>query len=88
MPDHETHRAIQKIFLGEAFGDVDDFMDEPYRWRDAKGNMLKGRHRIYRHDVVTPGVVLMRELMKSGDVEKAVKKGLAATVHLVSDALF
>jgi len=87
MPDHETHRAIQKIFLGEAFGDVDDFMDEPYRWRDAKGNMLKGRHRIYRHDVVTPGVVIMRELMKSGDVEKAVKKGLAATLHLAADTL-
>jgi hypothetical protein len=87
MPDHKTHRAVQKIFLGESFGDVDDFMDEPYRWRDGQGRMLKGRHRIYRHDALTPGMVLVRELLKSGDIEKAVKKGLAATLHLAADAL-
>jgi hypothetical protein len=87
MPDHRTHRLISKILLGEEYQDINEFLDEPYRWRDSKGNMLKGRHRVYRHDALTPAVVFMRELAKSGDAEKALKKSLAATIHIASDRL-
>lgn len=87
MPDHRTHRTLQKLLLGEVHVDVDRWMDEPYRWRDSKGNMLRGRHRIYRHNALTPSVVFVRELLKSGDAEKALRKGLAATLHLAADRL-
>ena len=87
MPDHKTHHALEKLLLGQTFPDVDAYIDEPYRWRDSKGRMLKGRHRIYRHDALTPGVVFMREIVKSGDAGKALKKGLAATLHLAADRL-
>jgi hypothetical protein len=87
MPDHRTHRAICRLLLAEAHPDIDAFLDEPYRWRDSKGNMLKGRHRIYRHDALTPAVVFMRELLRSGDSSKALKKSLAAVIHIASDKL-
>jgi len=87
MPDHKTHHALEKLLLGQTFPDVDVFLDEPYRWRDSKGRMLKARHRIYRHSALTPGVVFVRELLKSGDAEKALRKGLAATLHLAADKL-
>jgi hypothetical protein len=87
MPEHSVHRAISKLLLGEAFPDVDNFLDEPYRWHDSKGRMLKARHRIYRHSPLTPGVVFMRELLRSGDSSKALKKSLAAVIHIASDKL-
>ena len=87
MPDHKTHRAIAKLLLGEAFPDVDRFLDEPYRWRDSKGRMLRGRHRIYRHNAMTPSVVFVRELLKSGDSALALKKAVAATIHITADVL-
>lgn len=87
MPDHKTHHAIEKLLLGETFPDVDAYIDEPYRWLDSKGRMLKGRHRIYRHNALTPGVVFVRELAKSGNAERALKKGLVATLHLAADKL-
>ncbi len=87
MPDHRTHRALQKLLLGEVHADVDQWIDEPYRWRDSKGRMLKGRHRKYRHNALTPSVVFVRELLKSGDSEKALKKSLAAAIHIAADRL-
>jgi len=43
MPDHRTHRRIDKAFLGKEYPDVHKWMDEPYKW-------LGPRHRILRHD--------------------------------------
>jgi len=87
MPDHKTHRAIVKLLLGEVFPDVDRWIDAPYRWRDSKGRMLRGRHRIYRHNPTTPGMVFAREIVKSGDAAKALKKAIAATIHIAADNL-
>jgi len=87
MPSHKVHRAICRALLGEEFQDVNAFLDEPYRWRDNKGRMLKGRHRVYRHDALTPSMVFVRELLKSGDAEKALKKSLASAIHIASDRL-
>jgi len=87
MPEHSVHEAIDQLLLGKKYRDVHDFLDEPYGWRDSKGRMLKGRHRIYRHGTLAPGVVFMRELLKSGDAEKALRKGLAATLHIAADKL-
>ena len=87
MPDHKTHHAISKLLLKQAYPDVDAWIDEPYRWRDSNGRMLKARHRIYRHSPLTPSVVFMRELLRSGDSSKALKKSLAAVIHIASDKL-
>lgn len=81
MPDHRTHHAIAKLLLGKAYPDVDAWMDEPYKW-------LGARHRILRHNALTtPSVVFMRELLKSGDAEKALKKAAAALIHIAADKL-
>jgi hypothetical protein len=56
------------------------WVDEPYKY-------LGSRHRVLRHDALTPAVVFMRELAKSGDAEKALKKSLAALIHISADKL-
>lgn len=80
MPSHKFHEALNQLFLGETGADVHDWIDEPVKW-------LGPSHRILRHNALVPGVVLISELMASGNAEKALKKGLAATLHLAADEL-
>jgi len=80
MPDHKTHHKLSQALLGKAYPDVDRWIDEPYKY-------LGSRHRVLRHDALTPAVVFMRELAKSGDAEKALKKSLAALIHISADKL-
>jgi len=73
--------------LGKKYPDVHDFLDAPYFWKDSRGRMLKGRHRVLRHNALTPSVVFVRELAKSGDAGKALKKAVAASIHITADML-
>jgi hypothetical protein len=80
MPTHKVHELIDKLVLGERYPDTHDWIDEPVKW-------LGARHRVQRHNATVPAVIFIRELMASGDAEKALKKGLSATLHLAADEL-
>ena len=46
MPDHRTHRFIDRIFLGREREDVHSWMDAPYK-------QLGPKHRVLRHDPIS-----------------------------------
>lgn len=67
---HEDHRAICKAILGQAFPEVDRWMDQP-AYRCGPG------HRRYRHDA--RAVVLMA--LRHQDP----RAGVAALLHIAAD---
>ena len=67
---HKDHRAICKLVLGQAFPNVDRWMDRP-AYRRGPG------HRKYRHDA--RAVVLMA--LREGDP----RAGVAALLHIAAD---
>lgn len=72
MPSHEVHRRVTRLLLGREYQDVHSFKDRPVV-------VLKGRHRVLRHDPLTN----LRLAAETGDPGAF----LAGTLHDVTDAV-
>jgi len=74
MPSRRVHNLLNKLILGKSYNDVNRFIDLPYLW-------LRGKHRIYFHDLkTTPALIALLK----GDP----KAGLAAIIHILADKTF
>jgi uncharacterized metal-binding protein len=68
-PSHKTHKLLEKLVLNEEFGDLDWFIDKPYRYYGFQ-------HRKVRHDKNTS--ILLGALFGS-------KALVASELHQLAD---
>ena len=70
MPNHKTHRQIDKLILGKEFPKVHEFLDKPAAW-------VKRGHRRFRHGEDIIAWVFL--------ANRNAKAAMAAKLHLLAD---
>ena len=70
MPDHRTHRKLNRLVLGEDHDDVNKLLDFPWL-------VYRGRHRRLFHDKQT--VAMIYALTRNE------RKAMAAALHIALD---
>jgi len=70
MPDHRTHRKLNRLILGADYDEINKLLDFPYV-------VYRGRHRRLFHDKETVAMVYA--------LTRNEKKAMAAALHIALD---